>query len=288
MKTNLFANAKNITSTLVTEIQNKKLRRSNHISPENIKQTRYESNSSLNNQIPIPNQKQNNYNLLEKRQSNIINTNKDNKRIIINKRGNKILDINNNVYNDLNRKEYYNINNNVHNQSNNNINNSIKNNSNLVNNQIINNIDKNRLNEKNKFNNNGTRKNKKNLQNHSFYFSQYFNKNKKMSDISDSESSYLNRSVKSEPIKKNRTHSNLKKEEEDGKNLVIKMTKLIYAIELDRIYMRNHTLAIEAQTTALKDQTTEMRREHGELISLMSRTMNELNSNIMRLVNKYV
>ena len=57
MKTNLFANAKNITSTLVTEIQNKKLRRSNHISPENIKQTRYESNSSLNNQIPIPNQK---------------------------------------------------------------------------------------------------------------------------------------------------------------------------------------------------------------------------------------
>ena len=109
-----------------------------------------------------------------------------------------------------------------------------------------------------------------------------------MSDISDSESSYLNRSVKSEPIKKNRTHSNLKKEEEDGKNLVIKMTKLIYAIELDRIYMRNHTLAIEAQTTALKDQTTEMRREHGELISLMSTTMNELNSNIMRLVNKYV
>ena len=176
----------------------------------------------------------------------------------------------------------------MHNQSNNNINNSIKNNSNLVNNQIINNIDINRLNEKNKFNNNGTRKNKKNLQNHSFYISEYFNKNKKMSDISDSESSYLNRSVKSEPIKKNRTHSNLKKEEEDGKNLVIKMTKLIYAIELDRIYMRNHTLAIEAQTTALKDQTTEMRREHGELISLMSRTMNELNSNIMRLVNKYV
>ena len=127
------------------------MRRSNHISPENIKQTRYESNSSLNNQIPIPNQKQNNYNLLEKRQSNIINTNKENKRIIINKRGNKILDINNNVYNDLNRKEYYNINNNVHNQSNNNINNSIKNNSNLVNNQIINNIDINRLNAKNKF-----------------------------------------------------------------------------------------------------------------------------------------
>ena len=61
--------------------------------------------------------------MLEKRQSNIINTNKENKRIIINKRGNKILDINN----------------------------SIKNNSNLVNNQIINNIDINRLNAKNKF-----------------------------------------------------------------------------------------------------------------------------------------
>ena len=61
------------------------------------------------------------------------------------------------------------------------------------------------------------------------------------------------------------------------------MTKLINAIELNRIDRRRHTMAIEAQTTALKAQTTEMRREHGELIFLMSRTMNELNWNIMWL-----
>ena len=67
------------------------------------------------------------------------------------------------------------------------------------------------------------------------------------------------------------------------------MTKLINAIELNRIdRRRRHTMAIEAQTTALKAQTTEMRREHGELIFLMSRTMNELNWNIMWLVYEYV
>ena len=59
------------------------------------------------------------------------------------------------------------------------------------------------------------------------------------------------------------------------------MTKLIDAIELNRIDRRRHTMAIEAQTT-------EMRREHGELIFLMSRTMNELNWNIMWLVYEYV
>ena len=66
------------------------------------------------------------------------------------------------------------------------------------------------------------------------------------------------------------------------------MTKLINAIELNRIDRRRHIMAIEAQTTALKAQTTEMRREHGELIFLMSRTMNELNWNIMWLVYEYV
>ena len=127
MKRNFFANAQNITSTFALGRQNKKLRRNAHFSSENIKQRRYESYSSINNQIPIPNQKQNNYNLLEKRQSNSINTNKENKSIIINKQSNKIQDINNNAYKNLNRKEYYDINNNVHNQLNNNINNSINN-----------------------------------------------------------------------------------------------------------------------------------------------------------------
>ena len=60
MKRNFFANAQNITSTFALGRQNKKLRRNAHFSPENIKQRRYESYSSINNQIPIPNQKQNN------------------------------------------------------------------------------------------------------------------------------------------------------------------------------------------------------------------------------------
>ena len=66
------------------------------------------------------------------------------------------------------------------------------------------------------------------------------------------------------------------------------MTKLINIIELDRIDMRAQTKALNAQTKALKDQTTEMRREHGELISLMRRIMNKLNWNIMWLVDEYV
>ena len=75
--------------------KNRKLRINNHISPENKNQRSYGCNSSLNNQIPIQNQRQNDHNINGKRQENIINIKKENKRIIINSRNNKLQEINN-------------------------------------------------------------------------------------------------------------------------------------------------------------------------------------------------
>ena len=162
---------------------------------------------------------------------------------------------------------------------------------------------------KNGANINGIRKNKKKPQNHSFYLSKYSNKNKKISEISDIESSQSNRAFRQVPIKIIGFLSNKKNEEGDIKYLVNKMTKLINAIEYERRDRRLQTIAINAQTKALNDQTIaindqtkalkaqtkaleaqtkEMRRQHGELITLMSRTMNELNLNIKKLVDKFV
>lgn len=320
MKKDIFGNAKNITSSFETDYQNKKLRRSDHISSENINQRRYESNSSFNKLISIQNQRQNNYNLLQERQDNINKPYKENKGIIINKRINQIqdIDIDNNVYNNLYRKEYYDINNNVNNHLNNNINNSINNNLNnrlnyYVNNKIINNKHNKQLDMKNEVNNNEIRKKEKNLNNHSFYSSKYSNKNKKIYDISDSESSKSNRTFISEPSKKTWNELNRQKEEGDVKNLVNKMTELINTIQNERRESRIHTIALNdqtkalnAQTKALKLQTIELkaqtlemrnqyneekresRNQHRELMKLMSQTVTDLSLNVRKLVNKFV
>ena len=66
------------------------------------------------------------------------------------------------------------------------------------------------------------------------------------------------------------------------------MTKLINAIESDRMDRKNHTKSINAQTEAIKAQTEEMKRQHEELMTLMSNTMTELNLNVKKLVDKYV
>ena len=108
-----------------------------------------------------------------------------------------------------------------------------------------------------------------------------------MSDISDSESSHTNKAFKSESLKKIGNHSERKKEWYT-KNLIRKMTKLINAIESDRLDRKNHTKAINAQTEAIKAQTEEMKRQHEELMNLMSNTMTELNLNVKKLVDKYV
>ena len=294
MKKNYFANAKNITSSIGINCKDGNLRRNDNISTENKNQKRYSSNSSLNYQINIQNQRQIQHNINETKQVNNKNIKKENQRIIINSRRNKLKEINNN----LNRKVHYNINNNVHNCLNNNVNNHFNY---YTNNYIIINMNNNQLDLKNGANNNRIRKNEEKFQNHSFYLSKYSNKNNKMSDISGSEQSHTNKTLKSEPHKKIGNHRGRKKEWYT-KNLIRKITKLINAIESDRMDTKNHTKsinaqteainaqteAINAQTEAIKAQTTEMRRQHEELMTLMSKTMTELNLNVKKLVDKYV
>ena len=293
MKKNYFANAKNITNSIKINLKDGNLSRDDNISTENKNQRRYSFNSSLNYPFDIQNQRQIQHNINEARQVNDGGVKKENQRIIINSRRNKLLEINNNVNNNLNRKVYDNINNNVHNRLNNNVNNHSNNN---INNHINNNyMNNNQLDSKNGVNNNGIRKNAEKFQNHSFYSSKYSNKKNKISDISDSESSHTNRTAISEPLKKKGNYTDRKKEEEDTKNLVRKITKLINAIESDRMDRKVHTKAINAQTKAInaqteeiKAQTEEMRKQNEKLITLMTNTMTELNLNVKKLVDKNV
>ena len=208
MKKNYFANAKNITSSIKINLKDGNLSRDDNISTENKNQRRYSSNSSLNYQINIQNQRQIQHNINEARQVNNKNIKKENQRIIINSRSNKLQEINNNINNNLNRKVHYNINNNVHNCLNNNVNNHFNY---YTNNYITINMNNNQLDLKNGANNNRIRKNEEKFQNHSFYLSKYSNKNNKMSDISNSEPSNTNKTLKTDPLKKKGNHTERKK-----------------------------------------------------------------------------
>ena len=148
-------------------------------------------------------------------------------------------------------------------------------------------MNNNQLYFKNGINNNRIRKDEEKFQNHSFYLSKYSNKNNKMSDISNSEPSNTNKTLKTDPLKKKGNHTERKKKWYT-KNLIRKMTKLINAIESDRMDRKNHTKSINAQTEAINAQTEEMERQHEELMTLMSKTMTELNLNVKKLVDKYV